>query len=812
MSILSAFIGSGGEFIWLPERPQLDPELTRVRDRYDQVGRHLARNQVGYVEICRVLRSIRDTSESNSPFVVIDAPSGTGKTQLGFTLSHLDFQVLHCTLHPSLRDDQTVYRTMENVSANIDKAVKADTLGITNPYANDLQVEALCRHPGPLRLVQYFFRYFLNDAHRPWDECTVSVLRTAFDNQPGTKKTPVVVVDEVGNNRSAGGEVVDSDILRVQYIRNLCRALRVPCVLMGTNSNAMNMIPAAAGSRTSGRVARWCPLIAGLPRVIPESQEALELPSVLTILLRWGHPALASVLAETSTTANPLFLVALVDGIQSVTEPQWQQWGNRSSDVLDDLLATMATRLFQQKGKLLTPAGQHGQFALQLNMYRGWETPRRSLLNATVLDTTRAVFVASHFATLDAPRAATDLFVEHGTLKCNLEANDNSSNLYPWMPSASFPTATSDPWLYMLCGGGKGHGPPAFRAKAPSGAAMSTADALTAIGQQTTLARQQPLEFSNQKAQVCDGDVLEVLVGVAMVTASRRNGVGGMSFSHFLCRLAEELILSSDINKQRATVTWRGEPLADGWLGELLTNNGVPFLGALNADWPASLLGVPGCHFGHCRRSMVDAENVVLSVSARRPTLVPSGVAEVVTAATAVSSSTFPSSPSSEPVEDVMVLSACNNYSAPLNQAHIKKILQRAVVRHRNDARHHVHLVFASKLGAKPYKSSSWETWKAKNATNVHLQVARLVVARDEAVDGLPSVSLSMANLSATMPRPHAGCMCDLLVLFIAVEDWLSVLQPTMLSKQVQSTSTPAESDEEEDETTTPASKKARKG
>eukprot|EP01033_Poteriospumella_lacustris_P023194 gene23194-17580_t len=52
---------------------------------------------------------------------------------------------------------------MENLSANIDKAVKADTRGITNPHDNDLQVEALCRRPGPLRLVQYFFRYFLDD-------------------------------------------------------------------------------------------------------------------------------------------------------------------------------------------------------------------------------------------------------------------------------------------------------------------------------------------------------------------------------------------------------------------------------------------------------------------------------------------------------------------------------------------------------------------------------------------------------------------------------------------------------------------------
>lgn len=59
------------------------------------------------------------------------------------------------------------------------------------------------------------------------------------------------------------------------------------------------------------------------------------------------------------------------------------------------------------------------------------------------------------------------------------------------------------------------------------------------------------------------------------------------------------------------------------------------------------------------------------------------------------------------------------------------------------------------------------------HATGVALQVARVVVSRD--VHG--ALSLSLANLSATMPGPQVGCPCTLLVLFIAVEEWLSVLQ-----------------------------------
>eukprot|EP01033_Poteriospumella_lacustris_P018876 gene18876-13611_t len=87
---------------------------------------------------------------------------------------------------------------MFNVSRNIDQAVKADTLGITPKENNRLQVQSLRYGRRPLRLVQYFFRYFLNDVDRPWDQCTVSALREKL-NELDT--LPVVVVDEVGNNR-----------------------------------------------------------------------------------------------------------------------------------------------------------------------------------------------------------------------------------------------------------------------------------------------------------------------------------------------------------------------------------------------------------------------------------------------------------------------------------------------------------------------------------------------------------------------------------------------------------------------------------
>ena len=332
-----------------------------------------------------------------------------------------------------------------------------------------------------------------------------------------------------------------------------------------------------------------------------------------------------------------------------------------------------------------------------------------------------------------------------------MSATGDGSDLRPWQPSAQFPDAAVDPWLYMLCGGGQdGRHPPAFHAEDLSGRAMSTADALVTIRERSVVLAAPQLNLSNADALKRDGNVLEALVGVAVVTASRRHGVGGMPLGSFLCRLAEELIHSDDADKHRAVVEWRDAPM-HAWVDGRLAGAGMPFLGALNATWPASLLDIAGCHFGHCRRTR-DMEKVDFEVSVRQPSTLAA----------------------SDPNETVVFLGECQHDWQPLDKNDIGRILRRAVARHRADAHHCVHVAFASRLAGKPFtKPLSWDTWKTTNATGVALQVARVVVSRD--MHG--ALSLSLANLSATMPGPQAGCPCDLLVLFIAVEEWLSVLR-----------------------------------
>lgn len=755
------FVGTVENSPWLPDIAEATPSVTAALTKYRDVGRILAEDRSGHSEILEALHSIRTAESLASPYVVVDAPSGSGKTQLGFVLASLGCHVLHFPLFPPSESSQHVYLAMLNVALNIDLAVREDTTEITDPSDGRLNSSCLRHGVRPLRLVQYFFRFFFGDIDRPLNQCRVAHFRDAL-SALSTAILPVVIVDEVGNSRNSAGAVSDAEVTRVRYIRNLCRALHIPCVLMGTNSNATNIADAVAGSRSCGPIL-WCKLITRLPRV-PQSRDALGLPTALTILQQRGHHHLATLLDETAMTANPLFLSVLVEGTQRLKDDEWQRLTS-SRDVLEELLATTARWLLQRKSGLLTSDGLYGQVALQQNMHRGTST---DVSEATIQRMDSAVLVGAHFARLNAPRDITDLFLNGQMLLTSVEAT-----LEIWKPTASFATASDDPWLYLLCGGGiDGRHPPAFaqRNNSALGTVMSTADAFHSVQQYLQKQGKQPLLLANAEAQKRDGDVLEALVGVAMVIASRRAGVGGMSLSHFMCRLAEELVRSDKYPLQRSVAEWSQATfgaLLDAQLGAA-----VPYLGAINARWPAALLDIPDCLFGHFRR-ISNSEMVDFAVSFPSPSTWP--VTSAASASAAASTASEPPVSPPCPPEAILMLGECRNDDDPLQNQMVEAVLLRALARHRDDAHHRVHLVFASNLSHALFAKSSWTSWKKKHAKGVHLEVARVDILHSVTREG-PSLHLSLANVSSTIPCPQGEDPCDLLVLFVPVESWLNTL------------------------------------
>jgi hypothetical protein len=484
--------------------------------------------------------------------------------------------------------------------------------------------------------------------------------------------------------------------------------------------------------------------------------------------------------------ANPLFLSMVVDAILSLPEEQWQQ---STGEVLDALLATTSTKLLHRKPQLMSSLGLRGQIALQLNMYREEAMNIQETFRQTILNFKSAVFVAVHFARLYAPRHVMDVYTrsqdlrdgqESAPLAFNPHRNGTDSVLQRWRPTAWFPPATEDPWLYLICGGGRdGLHPPAFCLGSTD--AMATVDALLTImeGRDTSAEyMMRNLDLSNSQSQKRSGEILEALASVAVVTASRRAGVRGMSLSCFLCRLAEELVLLDSHQHQRVLVRWGEEPSL-AMLDQLLEAP-VPYLGPFNTDWPASLFKLPNCHFGHFRRTR-DAENVDFSIS------VPSHEASAAAAAAAVSAATAASS--SRVAETVIVSGECKNYSKELDKDDITQILTRAVKKWRINSRHRVQLAFVSNLSMTAFQKSSWKQWKKDNAQGIDLQVARVALSRD--VSGTSTLLLSLADLSQHAASLDRGSVrCDLLVLFIPVEPWqgtLTTVEAPPLQSQVSS-------------------------
>jgi hypothetical protein len=196
----------------------------------------------------------------------------------------------------------------------------------------------------------------------------------------------------------------------------------------------------------------------------------------------------------------------------------------------------------------------------------------------------------------------------------------------------------------------------------------------------------------------------------------------------------------------------------------------MPYLGPFNTVWPATLFDLPGCHFGHFRRTR-DNEKVDFSVCVPR---VLSAVAAAESAGTAAGASCEP-----EYVEATVLLGEFKNCTADLGNDDITQILLRALSKRRANSDHRLHLVLVRNLSTGVFARSSWDDWKKEHAENVNLQVARVNLSRGSS--NSQSLRLSLANLS-----PHAAINseCDLLVLFIPVELWLDVLTMTDTSSQ----------------------------
>jgi hypothetical protein len=556
----------------------LNDKTKNAFQRYMAVGEVLAEG--GNECLVDALNEIGQANTSPQPFVVLDGPSGVGKSQQFFALPN--HRVVYLPIASWAREPhrgQPIYSAFRTLSGLFRSAVHTDVTGGIAASALKEQVtkegaridvfeqesfnDLLSHRPSPLLwtagVVMMILKAFqtassqevlcrqvgLNAERTPHSEtfrftpCTFPTVHDWVTTNRAKLDNFVFVIDELPGSRGLGHQNIDLQLNT--FARGIFRALGIPLVLAGTDSTLIN---AMGDSASRGEPVLWCITIAmvGAP-TLPAICAALGRDSLTKANV--SDMAVPGLL-ELALNSRPWLAVMLLEIAFDM-----KSYGTDFN--LDDLVDACAVRVYQQKEALQVSLGQ----------WRSFESSSKFMSDLN--DTACSDLVVSHLAYLhlvsDAepptafrmarffPRnaklvasaigavdSAADTPKEHPLV---MERPDNQQIRGAWHASCAFPCVADEPLLHLVLhntastfafASHKGHRVSAITARVrtlrgPLGLARRTHD-------------------GNPDARSRSGDVLEAIVAVAWCLASHGNGLQGVTLDEFLNSLLSELTLS----------------------------------------------------------------------------------------------------------------------------------------------------------------------------------------------------------------------------------------------------------------------------
>lgn len=600
----SLVVGKGEVFKFSVEFPQKEKrEVTHALDLYRSVGGKLT-DSSEVVAIKQILEHDNDgwTKEGYKPFFAIIAPSGSGKTQLPFTLS-----AAIPLVHISFGFSQPIYEHLESCSRAFIDALTYDMV------THNLGADVSCRN-----ISSPAFRHKLRACAaisfflgvNPPIECTVEELKTRVADM-NAKERPIFFLDEaipksptghISSTSAGEGEetrvnsgTVDENILR--YARNLLRVVGLVVVLMGTDATAANLMSIAVGSRMGEDLSPiWCTVITKLPLPTEASSEVLGSSAAMTKLRKGDHAKLSEYFEEQNRTCLPWFINLLSSIILNdisdeiiVTVP--------SSILLNRILYHLAQKIVTMKAGLRSRDGLRGQMCAHMSSYNN---QRGNLGNVPLfLNPGSDLFVHKHFANLSADNDVVYLKNMTTNLVVSLDKEGKKLGL-SWRPVSQFPSPENNSLLYLTLGGGKNlienvaPFPYPFvlqhdKINRNHNTVYTTHDALAYLGNSTKLG--ETVDTANPNAPQRSGNYLEAIVAVAMEIASHENGVEGIQLPDFILALATELAFETPFAvDKKFKLSWSENQSIR--LEEQFRELKIPYLSPAGADWPKSLYDV----------------------------------------------------------------------------------------------------------------------------------------------------------------------------------------------------------------------------
>lgn len=244
------------------ERAEIEKELLL----YKTVATQLSKGSDAR-GIAQTIRKYRDDGPSGV-FVVVEAPSGSGKSQLPFVIAAMGIPVVHAIVSLST---QTIYQALEPQSVLIRLALEHDKFKWdTEPGQSDAcNLTSLRESNDELALVRVIFHWLgvPDEGLAASTSYTMPTLLSYLRRNPEVS-IPVLFLDEV--------MAIEGGPQALRYARNVFRAAGLVVVLMGTDSTPANLVGATTMvSRRKDTPCEWCHVITRLPHCSKKSLSAL---------------------------------------------------------------------------------------------------------------------------------------------------------------------------------------------------------------------------------------------------------------------------------------------------------------------------------------------------------------------------------------------------------------------------------------------------------------------------------------------------------------------------------------------------------
>eukprot|EP00038_Savillea_parva_P005364 m.152195 g.152195 ORF g.152195 m.152195 type:complete len:595 (-) comp11703_c0_seq1:586-2370(-) len=503
------------------------------------------------------------------PFGVVDGPSGIGKTQQFFALTGIKVVYFAVPNWSAMSEsNQDIYRVFSGGSKALITALeldmadpnvnlgKSDQIFPTAKFLTVLQNTPMFTAGVILKLIRLFQHTDCDDVLRmqfggvksdamecppaTFEELKREVLRL----QDAKQNNFLFVVDEVPG--SGGTVPVQVNLAWLTFCRNIFRACGLALILAGTGSTVLNHM---AGPSSTTENLLFCKAITKL------AGPTMDTLAAGVTIDRAGEDLLSAVKTLDSHVSLHGFMNLILNARPRLavwlTQAALAMWKDEDTPpCLDDVLDVVSARLFNTKKSLRHGLGQwrsfqqHGQYVDHGDddkVTRALVVGHMAHLFFGNRKTKQIMSAADFVATGDGVQI---LFTESGV----------DGSVKPYFPTL-FPRVDLEPLLYMIIHGTR---------------RTCAFETTHGVRHSTVTERWEKVEHETGfvdggSSPKRSGDLLEAIVSVAWVVATRSHGLGGVPAGKFLSNLCSELSLGDEwVDLEcRAGSSW------DDFLGDL---------------------------------------------------------------------------------------------------------------------------------------------------------------------------------------------------------------------------------------------------